>query len=71
MTVFAAIVIGLSAFWVKLTLDVSLPNNCVLIGERTIERREVFSGSAREIVYHTIEDIVKTIIKSFKGSHEL
>lgn len=44
---------------------------CVLIEERTIERREVFSGSAREIVYHTIEDIVKTIIKSFKGSHEL
>lgn len=43
---------------------------CILIREKTIERRKVFSGSAREIVYYTIEDIVKTIIKSFKSSNE-
>lgn len=39
---------------------------CILIKEKTIEHRKVFCGSAREIVYCTIEDIIKTVIKSFK-----
>lgn len=43
---------------------------CVLIGESIIERRKVFSGSARRIVYQTIEHIVKTIIKSLRISKE-
>lgn len=43
---------------------------CILIRENIIECRKEFSGSAREIVYQTIEDIIKTIIISFKASHE-
>lgn len=43
---------------------------CILTEEKTIEHRKVFSGSSREIVYRTVEDIVKTIITSFKSSHD-
>jgi nicotinamide-nucleotide amidase len=43
---------------------------CILIGQSIIERRNVFSGSARRIVYQTIEHIVKTIIKSLRISNE-